>query len=40
MPRLVRSPRAKEDLIELWSYIAADSPSAADQMLGATTQIR
>lgn len=33
MPRLVRSPRAKEDLIELWSYIAADNPSAADQML-------
>ena len=33
MPRLVRSARAKEDLIELWSYIAADNPTAADHVL-------
>lgn len=33
MRRLVRSPRAREDLIELWSYIAADSPGAADRLL-------
>ena len=35
MPRVVRSPRAKEDLIELWSYIAVDDPAAADRMLDA-----
>ena len=33
--RLHVSPRAEEDLIELWSFIAADSPAAADQMLDA-----
>lgn len=33
MPRIVRSPRARDDLIELWSHIAADNPSAADRML-------
>ena len=33
MPRLVRSARAKEDLIELWSSIAADNPTAADHVL-------
>lgn len=33
MPRIVRSPRAREDLIELWTHIAADNPSAADRML-------
>lgn len=33
MPRIVRSPRAREDLIELWTHIAADNPPAADRML-------
>lgn len=33
MPRIVRSPRAGDDLIELWSHIAVDNPSAADRML-------
>jgi toxin ParE1/3/4 len=33
MPRLLRSPRAQEDLIELWTYIAADDPAAADRLL-------
>ncbi|MFO1048733.1 MAG: type II toxin-antitoxin system RelE/ParE family toxin [Geminicoccaceae bacterium] len=33
MRRVVRSPRASEDLIELWTHIAADNPSAADRML-------
>lgn len=33
MRRVVRTPRAKADLIELWNYIAADNPPAADRML-------
>jgi toxin ParE1/3/4 len=33
MPTIVRSPRAAEDLIELWTHIAVDDPSAADRML-------
>ena len=33
MTRIVRSPRAAEDLIELWTYIAVDDPAAADRML-------
>jgi toxin ParE1/3/4 len=33
MPRIVRSPRAAQDLIELWTHIAADDPTAADRML-------
>ena len=33
MPRIVRSPRARDDLIEIWSHIAADNPPAADRML-------
>jgi toxin ParE1/3/4 len=33
MSRIVLSPRAKEDLIEIWTYIATDNPVAADRML-------
>jgi len=33
MPRIVRTPRARDDLIEIWSYIALDNPTAADAML-------
>ena len=33
MTRIVRAPRAAEDLIELWTYIAVDDPAAADRML-------
>jgi toxin ParE1/3/4 len=33
MPRIVRSPRAREDLVELWTHIAVDDPGAADRML-------
>ncbi len=33
MARIVRSPRAAEDLIELWNWIAVDDPVAADRML-------
>ena len=33
MPAIRRSPRAAEDLIELWTHIAVDDPAAADRML-------
>ena len=35
MARILRSPRAKEDLVELWVYIALDRPAAADRVLEA-----
>lgn len=31
--RLVRSPRAIQDLIDIWSYVAQDDPAAADRLL-------
>ena len=31
--RLFRTPQAVEDLIEIWSYVARDDPSAADRLL-------
>lgn len=31
--RLQRTARAEEDLIEIWTYIARDSPRAADRLL-------
>ncbi len=33
MARVVRTARAEEDLIEIWIYIAADNPGAADRLL-------
>ena len=33
MPRLLRSPHARADLIEIWRYVAADSSGAADRLL-------
>ena len=33
MPTIRRSPRAAEDLIELWTHIAVEDPAAADRML-------
>lgn len=32
-PRLRRTARAEEDLIEIWAYIARDNPKAADRLL-------
>jgi toxin ParE1/3/4 len=32
-PRLRRTARAEEDLIEIWAYIARDNPPAADRLL-------
>ena len=34
MPTIRRSPRAAEELIELWTHIAVDDPAAADRMFG------
>ena len=31
--KLVLSSRAKDDLIEIWLYIAADSPAVADKFI-------
>ena len=33
MPKIIRSPDAEEDLLEIWSNIANDKPSAADRFL-------
>ena len=35
MPRIVRTSRAEEDLLEIWRYIADDNPGAADRVLDA-----
>ena len=35
MHSIIRTDRADEDLIEIWSYIAADNISAADRVLDA-----
>jgi toxin ParE1/3/4 len=33
LPRVIRSSLAKSDLIEIWFFIAKDSPDAADRFL-------
>ncbi len=33
MPKIIRTSAAEADLADIWSYIAADSPSAADKLL-------
>lgn len=33
MAHLSRTERAEEDLIEIWTHVAADSPPAADRLL-------
>lgn len=32
--RFVLTPEAREDLLEIWNYIAEDSPENADKVLG------
>ena len=32
-PRLRRTARAEEDLIDIWTYVARDNSSAADRLL-------
>lgn len=31
--RIVRTPAAESDLIDIWIYVASDSPAAADRLL-------
>lgn len=33
MPRILRKPRARADLLDLWNYVADDSPANADRLL-------
>jgi toxin ParE1/3/4 len=33
--RIIRTARAKEDLIEIWTYISLDNEQAADRVLDA-----
>lgn len=33
MPKVLRKPQAEADLIEIWIYIAQDSPTSADKLL-------
>jgi toxin ParE1/3/4 len=33
MPTIVKSPRAREDLIEIWEFIAADDEHSADEFV-------
>jgi plasmid stabilization system protein ParE len=33
MPQVFKRPRAETDLLDIWSYIAQDSPANADRML-------
>ena len=33
MPHILKRPRAEVDLIDIWRYIAQDSPANADRML-------
>ncbi len=35
MATVLRRPRAEDDLIEIWTYIARDNPVAADSVLDA-----
>lgn len=35
MARVIHTRQAREDLLSIWSYIAADNPTAADRVLDA-----
>lgn len=39
MPRVLRKRRAKADLIEIWTYIAADSEEKADMFIDALRDV-
>lgn len=34
MKRVVLTPEAQRDISDIWEYIAADSPAAADRVIG------
>ena len=33
MPRVLRKPLARADLLDIWNYVAEDSPAKADHLL-------
>ena len=33
MPRVLRKPLARADLLDIWNYVADDSPANADRLL-------
>jgi len=33
MPRVLRKPLARVDLLDIWNYVADDSPTKADRLL-------
>lgn len=33
MPRFIRTRRARQDLIDIWGYVAPNNPAAADALL-------
>lgn len=33
MPRIIRTPQANEDVLDIWDYISRDSVSAADKLV-------
>lgn len=33
MPRVIRTSQAREDVLDIWAYIAQDNPVAADKLL-------
>jgi toxin ParE1/3/4 len=35
MARFIRTRRARQDLVDIWRYVAADDPAAADRLLDA-----
>ena len=35
MPRVLRKPLARTDLLDIWNYVADDSPAKADRLLDA-----
>lgn len=37
-PRLQRTARAEEDLIDIWAYVARDNSAAADRLLDTLDQ--
>jgi toxin ParE1/3/4 len=39
MRKIVRRPRAKADLLEIWRYLAERSPAAADRLLDRVEEI-
>lgn len=39
MVRFVRTRRAEEDLIEIWTFIASDDPTAADRLLNKIDEV-